>query len=160
MFRLDESVVKRLLKNIHTTTLYDCWEWVGSPNFYGYGEIRISGKTYKAHRIAYQFFYEDDDIDDKVVMHICDNPKCCNPLHLKLGTQLDNINDMCSKHRNRGRGYPGEDCGKHKLSNKQVLEIRNKYKTGLFSQRMLAKEYKVSQPNIKDILKRRTWKHI
>lgn len=39
-----------------------------------------------------------------VVRHSCDNPPCCNPDHLLIGTQQDNVNDMIERGRYRGSG--------------------------------------------------------
>jgi hypothetical protein len=76
----------------------DCWPWTGYTNTRGYGVIRINRRTVLAHRIAYQV--ERGPIPDGLfVCHHCDNPPCCNPAHLFLGTQTENMRDMISKGR-------------------------------------------------------------
>jgi hypothetical protein len=40
-----------------------------------------------------------DDIAGLVVMHTCDNPRCVNPKHLRLGTQALNTADRDAKDR-------------------------------------------------------------
>ena len=80
--------------------LKTCWEWMGikyKPS--GYGRFKIKGKEYLAHRIAYSFFWNVDLQHCNVIMHTCDNPSCCNPLHLKNSTQLENMKDKMSKNR-------------------------------------------------------------
>ena len=44
---------------------------------------------------------------DIFVCHTCDNPKCCNPHHLFLGTALDNHLDALAK----GRIVKAQYCG-------------------------------------------------
>jgi hypothetical protein len=57
--------------------------------------------TVGAHRLAYTFTF--GEIPDGLgVLHTCDNPPCCNPNHLWLGTQLENIADRHSKGRSKG----------------------------------------------------------
>ncbi|MBT1162553.1 HNH endonuclease signature motif containing protein [Bifidobacterium sp. SO1] len=61
-----------------------CREWSGSLRV-GYGVFGLGGQTYGAHRVAYRiangYIPEDLWID-----HICRNPKCVNPNHLRLCT--------------------------------------------------------------------------
>ncbi len=59
--------------------------------------------------------------DGMVVRHTCDNPKCVNPKHLLVGTQLENANDA----RMRGRNNAGERNGMAKLTWGIVNEIRS-----------------------------------
>lgn len=40
--------------------------------------------------------------EGKAVLHKCDTPACCNPAHLAVGSQRENMNDMYTK----GRGSP------------------------------------------------------
>lgn len=56
--------------------------------------------------------------------------------------------------------FQGENSGSSKLIEEQVLEIRDKYKPRIYTRKKLATEYSVSEHTIKDILARRTWKHI
>jgi hypothetical protein len=72
----------------------DCWEWRGNRNNRGYGKL---GKIY-AHRVAYEL--ASGPIPSGLeVMHSCDNPPCCNPAHLSVGTHADNMQDMARKGR-------------------------------------------------------------
>lgn len=73
-----------------------CWEWKYTSLRYGY--FRIGRGMYKANRIAYFLHYEKDPMNLEV-MHSCDNPKCCNPAHLSLGTHFENMQDMAKKGR-------------------------------------------------------------
>lgn len=53
----------------------------------------------------------------------------------------------------------GEKNGNAKLSIRQVIEIRHKYRLG-YKQSCIAKEYEVSYGCINHIILRATWKHI
>ena len=80
----------------------ECWEWTASTNSKGYGRLSSGRGVYlKAHRTA--FVLSCGPIpEDLNVLHTCDNPPCCNPKHLFLGTFKDNTHDMIRK----GRGSP------------------------------------------------------
>lgn len=81
-----------------------CWEWRGSKmgehsyGFFGHSE----GRTVRAHRRAYELSFGIIPVGLNV-LHRCDNPPCCNPSHLFLGTQADNIADMIAKGRQAWR---------------------------------------------------------
>lgn len=131
-----------------------CWEWSGIKDYDGYGIIKI-GNIYKAHRFAWS--YPDYIIPPKMLIcHSCDNPSCCNPKHLFLGTLRDNSDDKVQK----GRNPRGESHGMHKLSADQVIEIRLRYAEGNVSSLELGNEYGVHRKTIIAIVKRRAWKHI
>lgn len=75
-----------------------CWEWTGSTNG-RYGEIRLAKKLkVYAHRFAYERTY-GPLLPEQVVLHTCDNTLCVRAVHLRAGTQLENIHDMLAKGR-------------------------------------------------------------
>lgn len=75
-----------------------CWYWLGSYNNH-YGQIYHNGRSDRAHRVSY-LFHKGPITSGLCVLHTCDNPKCINPDHLYLGTQLQNIRDMHDRKRN------------------------------------------------------------
>ncbi len=87
-------------------------------------------------------------------MHICDNPKCVNPKHLKSGTSQDNMTDMV----NKGRSCYGEKCENSVLTWKIVRQIREEYVKENTTIYKLAKKYDVSARNISLIIRNETWK--
>jgi hypothetical protein len=119
------------------------------------------GEKVLAHRVAWEL--HRGVIPPKLfVLHKCDNPKCCNPEHLFLGTQSDNAKDMHSK----GRGRPGDLTGRiagpssrRKLSPNEVVSIRARHSNGE-TQRCIGMVYGVSDVTISNILREKTYKEI
>lgn len=77
----------------------ECWLWTGSVDKDGYGRVRFGGRRELAHRVAWTL--EHGPIPDGMeVRHlVCDNPPCCRPEHLALGTHSDNMRDAAAKGR-------------------------------------------------------------
>lgn len=89
-----------------------------------YGTVKYRGRSLRAHCVMYTLHFGAIPTG-KVVMHRCDNTLCINPLHLELGTQLDNVHDMLAKGRaNKARGARN---AKTKLTPEQVGEIRRRF---------------------------------
>ena len=78
-----------------------CWEWQGTMHHSGYGCFKDKGKFTYTHFASYRAFH--GPTDGKFVCHRCDNPKCCNPDHLFLGTHEENMEDMKVKGRGRNQ---------------------------------------------------------
>lgn len=140
-----------------------CWEWTDHINAAtGYGSIHLKTpkrKTYRAHRFSYAL-YNGPIPKGKIVMHTCDNRACVNPGHLVLGTQRDNIRDMLDKGRNGYTGLPGSKHHKAKLTESDVILIRNRYRSGKCTHASLATEFGVNEKSIEHIVSGRTWRHV
>jgi hypothetical protein len=85
-----------------------CWHWTGRKTTRGYGQIQGEGSWTGAHRRAYSLT-KGEIPDGHYVCHTCDNPPCCNPAHLFIGTPQDNVDDMIAKGRARLVGRPREN---------------------------------------------------
>ena len=74
----------------------ECWEWVGPLFPGGYGRVNYNGTRQGAHRVAYELTHGPipPGMD---ILHSCDLRKCCNPKHLKVGTDQDNVRDKVSR---------------------------------------------------------------
>lgn len=146
-----------------------CREWTLHRDKQGYGvrsTIQHGRLTMmKAHRAAWELAYGPIP-EEMAVLHHCDNPACCTPEHLFLGTIADNNRDMWRK--GRGRRPPGRKtpalCGEAhpdaKLTAAQVREIRERYAQGGVSQRQLAREYGIDSSGICRLLTRKQWRSV
>jgi len=180
-FRLPRELFAKLLNQRVTVRASGCWEWVSSKNPSGYGMVHLRGQRFLAHRAAI-YAFRGVDPGPMLVCHKCDNPSCCNPEHLFLGTAADNTRDFIAKGRNQsgdahwtrrlphlvargsshasrtlGTGFysRGESHYMSKLSDAQVEEVRMLLASGL-SLGALASRYAVSKPTIWKISKGRT----
>ncbi len=79
-----------------------CWPYTGFKKWDGYGWVRRGEKNIAAHRYAW-ILTHGEPAEGLHVLHDCDNPPCCNPAHLFLGTHQDNMDDKVAKGRAAGR---------------------------------------------------------
>jgi hypothetical protein len=112
-----------------------------------------------AHRVAYTLCYGPIP-NGLQVCHRCDNPPCCNPYHLFLGTIADNMADKKRKGRARAGWISGERHWASKLTEDDVRAIRAALTDGTVTMVTLAAQYGVSAPTIFSIKHRRHWRHI
>lgn len=130
-----------------------CWLWPVPPSG-TYGTTQINGKPYRVHRLAWELWSDQKIPDGLLACHHCDNPPCCNPDHIFIGTIADNAADMARK--GRAPSAPGSKHHQAKLNEAQVLEIRSSTET----RREAAARYGVSPLTIKKIRVRETWRHV
>ena len=138
-----------------------CWPAVvGGYNKKGWHVTwKCSGARVLAHRVAWELFIGGIP-DNMFVLHRCDNPKCCNPKHLFLGTQSDNAKDMHSK----GRGRPGSPLGLklgpspfRKLPPQDVGIVKTLFSEGK-TKRALGEQFGVTDVTVGNIIHGKTYK--
>jgi hypothetical protein len=148
----------RFWSKVERGSAQECWEWEASRFPDGYGCFGYEGRTHHAQRIAYILAYGDFDRSLEV-RHTCDNPPCCNPAHLLLGTHADNMRDMAERGRTDYPRLKGDEHSSSKLKSEQVLEIRRRAAAGE-SRVDLGLEFGVTPSNISMIATRRSWRHL
>jgi len=149
---------ERFMEKVELIPFHTCWEWIGAKHSKkGYGSFGYKNKVIKSHRVSYMLFVGSIP-DNKHVLHRCDNPTCVNPRHLFLGTHKENMEDRNTKKRQAF--LKGSLNGNCKLTENDVLKIRNKYLTQKTSYAKLANEFKVSKKLILNIIQKRAWSHV
>lgn len=111
--RRAKPAFERLMAGVEPDLRTGCHLWQGALDDHGYGRINLGRRgegQEKTHRLAWA--WKNGPVPDGLsVLHSCDTPRCCNPDHLFLGTQLDNMRDMVRKGRHQyveccGHGHP------------------------------------------------------
>ena len=129
---------------------------MGQRNHDGYGRLRRGGRQPLAHDVAWELIYGPVPPGMKV-LHRCDNPPCCKPADLFLGTQGDNVRDMVAKGRHRVRAW-GEHHGHARLTEADVLEIRRRRALGE-SYRVLGEAFGVNPQTAWNVVNS-DWRHV
>ena len=143
----------RLMRKLRPNCKTGCIEWTGGRTTSGYGMIRDNHRILTTHRVMYSVSVGPIPIG-LCVLHRCDNRICCNPKHLFLGTNSDNILDRIAK--GRSADAKGEKNPAAKLTDREVKIIRRSPLSGP----LLAKRFKVSRCTINAIKRREQWAHI
>jgi len=121
--------------------LSSCWPYVGKRwHKDGYGYPKRNQKPVLAHRWSYEHHYGVSLTPKIVIRHACDNPACCNPLHLLPGTQADNVQDAVKRNRMR--------CNPKRLFNLEQLNNMKQLRASGMSQQKIADLYGCNQVTI------------
>jgi len=134
--------IDRFLSKIDKKGPNDCWLWTASINTSGYGHVRIDHTTKLAHILAWELV-NGSVTEGKLILHKCDNKKCCNPKHLYEGTHSDNMRDRCERYK----GNVGGGSRKNMFSISELNAIKLLVEKG-FTQRSIANTFGVSQSYI------------
>lgn len=133
-----------------------CWPWRGFLDEGGYGHMAVKGQTIRAHRLAYMLMF--GKIPGGLnICHKCDNPACCNPKHLFVGTTAENNVDRARKGRSADRR--GERGPRAKLTSESVWEMRGLRERGTTYSK-LSKMFGVSPSVVRRVCRHEAWTHI
>lgn len=147
--RARASFAERFWRQVERRGANDCWPWTGKSQTRGYGCLSVGGKRGSkmlANRAAWTLTYGAIP-EGHVIRHKCHNRLCCNPAHLELGSQADNVADMWDR-------PDGAPKGNARLSEADIKAIRNDDR----SSRAVAPEYGVSHAHIRAVRRGRVWK--
>lgn len=144
--RRRKPFLQRFIENVRIGAAHECWESELTPRkgSMGYSQIWRDGACHYMHRVAYEISHGPIP-PGMQVLHKCDNPRCCNPNHLKLGTANDNMVDKAEKKRSRAN-----------LTRKQVLKIDQMLKDGV-SDEKISKRFNVTAKSVRLIAWGVTW---
>lgn len=100
-----------------------CWHWMAYKQQSGYGHfITSDGRKNMAHRLAYEFtkgaIPEGQQID-----HMCHNPACVNPDHLRPVTHKQNTENLLGAQSRNLYGFRG--VGLNKRTNKYRARVQH-----------------------------------
>jgi hypothetical protein len=142
------SVELRFWSKVRRGEPDECWPWTGEIDR-GYGRFYTTGREHKhAHRLAYEFSARPIPAGLHV-LHSCDNRPCCNPAHLRVGTNEENVRDRVSRERSA--------C---KLSVDKVARMRKIYRRGGLTQADIGSMFGVSQSTANRALRGDCWRRV
>jgi hypothetical protein len=141
-----------------------CWIWLGgyysTTGTVAYGRF-ANGRhnSWGAHQVSYAI-HKGVIPPGMCVLHSCDNPRCVNPAHLRLGTRSENTLEMVQKGRHRFGAHQGEHNGGARLTEAQVIAIRARHATKAATYAELASEYGIGKTMVWRIVRRFAWRHV
>jgi hypothetical protein len=131
----------------------ECWPWLGSVDRDGHGRVYWQGRHTGAHRVAFGLAQGQPVLPGVVIRHRCDNPACCNPAHLVIGTHTDNVRDRVAA----GHSATGERNGRAKLTEHLAQRVRELAAGGV-SLSALARLLGVDRAAVRRIVNGKAWR--
>ena len=147
------TVEQRLWARVDKDAPSECWPFRKAAS-HEYGQLMDGYRPVLAHRLAYELT-KGSIPEGMVVRHTCDNPPCCNPAHLVVGTYADNSRDMTV----RGRAARLFQISTTKLTDEQAREVVCRRRAGE-SSAVLADEFGVSRGYVNDLASGRAYRAI
>jgi hypothetical protein len=149
------SLADRFWRKVEVCGPADCWPWKAKLGDTGYGQFKANNQCVRSHRVAWTLTH--GTIPHGLhVLHKCDNRACCNPAHLFLGTQLENIADRHLKGRDAHVSRPGMSNHQARLTDDAIRQIR----ATRGPLKLIAKDHGVSHSLISMIRSGKRWGHV
>jgi hypothetical protein len=137
-----DTIKKKITINEGQCHIYNC-----AINKSGYGSIKYRGITYRTHVIVFRAYHRISENKNMLLRHICNVKCCCNPLHLKEGTNKENSLDMlCYSKRCK---LNVDDVKKIKILIEKKMNLKD-----------IAKMFSVSPASISGIKNGKRWSHV
>lgn len=158
-----EKTKNRILSSIKINENL-CWVWQKCKNSIKqpHGRIAVMNHGKRIHALAHRvsfYLWKGDIPSNMYVMHKCNNPSCCNPDHIEIGTQKTNMAYMYET----GRGYKnpvkGEKHPHAKLNLEKVIKMRFLHSKGV-NCGILGRQFGVSTGSARDVVKLKSWRHV
>lgn len=159
------SLACSLLGHVQVGAPDACWLGLREDGtaFTDYGDLSFRGRKYQIHRLSLSFKEGRMLHPSEWALHSCDNPPCCNPAHLRVGTAADNNAECWARGRNHRNPLPvpaGERHGMSILSEEDVRSIRARFDAGESAAAIAVDWTMVDRRNVWAICKRKTWRHV
>lgn len=144
-----DKLKKQIITKVDINKRTGCWEFNGCVQSNGYSRLTHQRKTMGGHRWSYLAFKGEIPYGMDV-MHKCDNRRCVNPLHLTVGTRLDNMADAVSK----GRQAKGFSLKQTVLSESDIIQAAEMRRKGMLY-KDIGKKFGVCRQTISFAIRKR-----
>ena len=161
----DEGIRSRFWNKVKRGRADECWPWTAAKIWAGYGRFYLERRDGKkryvtASRLAWELGNDCPIPEGLHVLHKCDNPECCNPKHLELGTHAQNMRQMHERGRaSTDHGVRGEDASWSKITEEDARQIKRRLAQGEPVAR-IAEDFPISRMGIYHIKNGRNWAHV
>jgi hypothetical protein len=146
---MHKSIEERFWEKVDIKSPEECWNWKSGLGHGNYGQFWDGCANVRTNRYAWEYHNKCKVPEGKLILHTCDNPKCCNPKHLYCGTQSNNMQDRSMRSL---VPCPNCLCAKNILAIRKLKIIIPGYKRMYkYPRKLVAKKFKVSISTIRRI---------